>query len=181
MIVPAALEFLLENQPKLDVPERISEIVGDYGLQGVVLFSVFADENTEKTGIYYANLQGTLIWLVYDKKTTEAYQQDDVYIYHFFPVPTGGSDGCMMNTMTGMDNSLMMFFYDEEEQAWGLALNDFASASLYHIPSETSSSSQSSSVKSSASGSSAEANSDDSSSCAMSFLLLVAMIMVYLL
>jgi len=180
-IVPAALEFLLQNQPKLDAPERISELVGNYGMQGVTVFSFFADQNTEKTGYYFGDLGGgQLIWFVYDKIATEALGQKNVYVFHFFPLPNGESDGCMANTMTGIDNSLVVFFYDEEKQAWGVSFIDYVST-FYHMPSGPSSSSQPSSVKSSSSSFSEESTSNASLSCAMSFLLVVAMIMVYLL
>jgi len=114
LIVPALLEYIEENQPKLEVPDVMDQIVGEYSVEGEPLLSIESNEQTASTGVYIGSVMGQPVWYVYDKKTTESYQKPETYFFRFFSMPADGMDSCMVMTMSGFDDGLAMFQYTGE-------------------------------------------------------------------
>ena len=118
------MDFVEQNQPKVDYPEDvINDIVGYYAYQDTPIFLIQADENTPDTGIFVGGIETQPLWFIYDKVTTEAYNTKNTYVFRYFSMPAENSDGCMINTMTGDDDGLVIFQNDGE--MWTAAIPDY--------------------------------------------------------
>jgi len=108
-IVPTLSKYVEEHQPKQDIPDLIEEILGNYGYQGVTYVTILENANSNETGVYVGSVEGTAVWYVYDKKTTEAYNKEKVVFFRSFQMPAQGLDSCLMFTELGIDDGLLMF------------------------------------------------------------------------
>ena len=86
--------------------------------------TIESNEQTATTGVYVGSITDQPVWYVYDKKTTDAYNQDKTYFFRYFSMPSDGLDSCMMFTMTGMDDGLVMF--QNSGEVWTASVPDFA-------------------------------------------------------
>jgi len=122
VVVPTILKYVEENQPKLDVPDVMDKIVGNYNVEGVTILSIQSNDQTAQTGVYVGFISDQKVWYVYDKKTTEAYQKDGTYFFRYFSMPTDDYDSCMLFTMSGVDDGLMIIQNTGED--WAAAVPD---------------------------------------------------------
>jgi len=127
VVVPALLKYLEENQPKMAVPDEVDSILGDYVYideQGETpLVSIASDDHTAATGVFVGIVSDTPVWYVYDEVTTTSYGEDDTYFFRHFTMPNPSSDACMVTTMTGTDDGLVMF--KKYDDTWHATIIDY--------------------------------------------------------
>ena len=120
VLVPTILSELAKAQPKHEVPP-VEDFLGMYGTKDIDAFEIKKDDKTNETGIYYGSLpQGNMdFWGYYDKKTTEAYNVSDSYFFRLFMISDGS---CFIDTMEGLDNSIVMFLKSNDQ--WTMTYMD---------------------------------------------------------
>jgi len=125
-IVPMIKEEIKKNQPKREVPEQISKMLGKYVdlSSQQCLLSISEDTATPETGVFVGQIAGMEVTFEFDSKTTKAVNQDNVLFFRCHSVPYD-AESCFYDAFT-FEDALVKFYFDQKSNNWMAFIPDIA-------------------------------------------------------
>jgi len=177
---------VMQHIAKHKVPSYANDLVGNYiytPTQTPVFFFKKSAQ-TEHTGIYYGSIASSALLFFYDEQSSKTLNDNNACFFRFRSAPEDGNS-CFSDCSAGLDDSLVLFKYDESTKRWTASIPELA---LYNLvgpeapppppPPSSSSTTQSSSSHHHQSGS---GSAGAASALTINSLLLAFLVLIYLL